>query len=586
MTTERSRPAPDGHQNKRPDPNDDTHRPWVKNYPSDLDFFAEIDTTPVTDRVRNACQKHGRRSALDFLGAETSFQTVWERTEQLCGALQKELGVKKGSRVALLLPNTPYYVFAYYAVLLAGGTVVNCNPLYTVKELSHIVGNAKADIVITLDLKMLFEKAEALVEEGAIETVVVCPFASILPTVKSILFRLFKSGDVSNPARSPIASRVRHFDDLIAANHKAEPAEIDVDHDVAVQQYTGGTTGLPKGAMLSHANISANVSQIDMWCVGEYNPKAKIVSIIPFFHIFAMTTILNAGLANGMELIMLPRFDLKDTLSLLRRKKPNVLIAVPSLTHKLMTDPLSKREDLSCLTFCVSGGAALPKETREAFEKRTGSGRVVEGYGLTECSPVVTCGPVHTEFKPGSIGMPFPATDVRFADLDDPTRQVDIGERGELLVKGPQLMLGYYENEEANAQSFVDGWFRTGDVGYVDEDGHLFLVDRIKDMIIVNGFNVYPKNIEDALYQHPDVDECNVVGMSDPEKGEVPVAFVKLADGARQTEEAMKSFLAEHISRVEMPRMILFRDELPKTLIGKLSKKELREELEAKLDKD
>ncbi len=290
-----------------------------------------------------------------------------------------------------------------------------------------------------------------------------------------------------------------------------------------------------------------------------------------------MTTCLNNGLCNGMEIDMLPRFELKMLIDLVKRVRPELIMAVPTLVHALCGSERGRKTDLSTFLLGVSGGAPLSETVRREFEETTG-GTLVEGYGLTECSPVVCCGPIWAPAKDGAIGQPFPGTDIRFADVEDPTKEVPPGERGEIQVRGPQVMAGYFENEAATADVFVDGWLRTGDVGYVDEEGHVFLVDRIKDLIISSGFNVYPRTIEAVLETHPGVEECNVIGVPDDYRGEAPVAFVKLAAGAEATDRELKTFLVGKLSRIEMPREVIFRDELPKTLVGKLSKKDLRDE--------
>lgn len=557
---------------------DKTVRPWVENYPDGVIWDSPINTTPVHQRVAQAAADNPNALALDFLGAETSFGNMWRDIERLSGALQNELGVKKGDRVALLLPNTPYYVVAYYALLLAGATVVNCNPLYSAPELIHITKDSGADIVITLDLKATFDKAEELHASGAVKTIIVCDFAAALPGLKSLLYRLVKRSDISNVSASKAAGSLVFYKDLIAANHTPKPAKIDADKDVAVQQYTGGTTGVPKGAMLSHANISANVGQIDVYGLGIFNPPSKTVAVLPFFHIFAMTVCLNTPLCNGASVIMMPKFDLKTFIGLVKRTRANILPAVPTLTNAIANAPNLNKADIASIELLISGGAALPNDLRSAFEK-VSDAILAEGYGLTEASPVVTCAGLRSPSKPMSIGMPLPGTDIRFVDVDNPEKPVPMGERGELQVKGPQVMLGYFGDKTRTRDTFIDGWLRTGDVGYIDEDGFVFLVDRIKDLIISSGYNVYPRTIEEALNDHPKVDECNVIGAPDDYRGEVPVAFVKLKDGETITDEDLKTFLTERISVIEMPRDIIFKDELPKTLVGKLSKNELREEL-------
>jgi long-chain acyl-CoA synthetase len=554
-------------------------RPWIARYPEGITWDVTLNLTPVHEQVLAACANNPDAVALDFLGGKTSFGELAKRIRAFAGALQSQYGVKKGSRVALLLPNTPFYAVAYYGVLLAGGTVVNCNPLYTVHELAHITSNAGADILVTLDLKQIFEKAEALVKAGHVKKIVVCHFPDALPGIKKILYSIVKRKDLSTISASPVAGACVWYADLIARNDALNAVNIEPQKDVAVQQYTGGTTGLPKGAMLSHANIAANMSQIDAWGCGLFYPPSKVVAILPFFHIFAMTVCLNVPLCNGTQVVMMPRFELKGFLDLLRRTKPNVLPAVPTLIQALSKVTGADREALDCLEVVVSGGAALPTETRANFAK-VSKALVAEGYGLTEASPVVCCAALRVPSKPMSIGMPLPATDVRFIDIET-NQPARLGERGELQVKGPQVMLGYFGNEAASTEAFMDGWLRTGDVGYVDEDGYVFLVDRIKDLIISSGFNVYPRTIEEALLANPAVDECNVIGVPDEYRGEAAVAFVKLKQGQSITESDLKKFIGDRLNKLEMPREIIFKDQLPKTLIGKLSKKELRDEYKA-----
>ncbi|HTN64413.1 MAG TPA: long-chain fatty acid--CoA ligase, partial [Devosia sp.] len=517
--------------------------------------------------------------AMDFLGGTTSFGDLAKKIIAFAGALQHQFGVKKGTRVMLMLPNTPFYPIAYYGVLRAGGTVVNCNPLYTIKELDHLAENAGADVMVTLDLKMIFEKAEALVEAGHIKSVIVCHFPNALPLVKKVLYSIAKRKDLSRPKASRIANSVTDFDAMIARHETPDAVVIDAAKDIAVQQYTGGTTGVPRGALLTHANIAANMSQIDKWGCGLFYPPAKVVAVLPFFHIFAMTVCMNVPLCNGAQIVMLPRFDLKDLLALLTRTRANILPAVPTLLTAIARAKSATRENLKSVEVAISGGAALSDEVRAEYITKSDA-LLAEGYGLTEASPVVCCAALRVPSKPLSIGLPLPGTDIRFVDPDTGV-VVGIGENGELQVKGPQVMAGYYNDEEATQAAFDHGWLRTGDVGHMDDEGYVFLVDRTKDLIICSGFKIYPRIIEEALMSHPAVDETNVIGVPDSYRGEAPVAFVKLRSGQQVSEADLKTFLAAHISKIEMPREIIFKDALPKTLIGKLSKKELRTEYAA-----
>ncbi|MGB3338873.1 MAG: long-chain fatty acid--CoA ligase [Devosia sp.] len=551
-------------------------RPWISSYPEGIVWDAQVDTRPVHEQVLAACARNPSAVALDFLGGTTSFGDLAKKIIAFAGALQRQFGIKKGSRVALMLPNTPFYPIAYYAVLRAGGTVVNCNPLYTVHELSHITKNAGADLMITLDLQQIYEKAEKLVQAGHVKSLVVCHFPDALPLVKKILFSVAKRKDLAKLGASPITDRIAHFHDMIGRNETPDAVVIDPTRDIAVQQYTGGTTGIPKGALLTHANIAANMSQIDKWGCGLFYPPSKVIAVLPFFHIFAMTVCMNVPLCNGTQVVMLPRFELKSLLNLFGRTRANVLPAVPTLLNAIARADHVTSEQLASLEVAISGGAALSDEVRASFGKKS-KAILAEGYGLTEASPVVCCAALRVPSKPLSIGLPLPGTDIRFVDIDS-GKVVGIGEDGELQVKGPQVMAGYHDNDEATRDAFMDGWLRTGDVGHMDEDGYVFLVDRIKDLIICSGFNVYPRTIEEALMTHEAVEETNVIGVPDEYRGEAPVAFVKLKAGQSVTDDTLKKFLAERLNKIEMPKEIIFKDALPKTLIGKLSKKELREE--------
>ncbi|WP_338721003.1 long-chain fatty acid--CoA ligase [Devosia sp. XK-2] len=551
-------------------------RPWIATYPKGIVWDDHIDTTPVHEQVLASCASHPNAVALDFLGSAMTYGELAEEILAFAGALQSQFGVTKGSRVALMLPNTPFYPIAYYGVLRAGGTVVNCNPLYTVSELGHITSNAGADVLVTLDLKLMFEKAEALVAAGYVKKLIVAHFPAALPLVKKVLYLLVKRGDLADIGRSPQAHTVTWFQAMLNRQDSPAPVAIDRDVDIAVQQYTGGTTGIPKGALLSHANVAANVSQSTKWFASLFKPGNKAIAILPFFHIFAMTTCMNMPLAAGMTVYMMPRFEMKGFLSLLRRSRPNLMPAVPTLISALANSEMATRELLSSIELIVSGGAALPNELRSAFARKS-SAQLVEGYGLTEASPVVCCGPFNGLNKSMSIGLPLPGTDIRFVDVDS-GKVVGIGENGELQVKGAQVMVGYFEDEEATSNAFMDGWLRTGDVGHMDEDGYVFLVDRIKDLIICSGFNVYPRTIEEAVMAHEAVEEVNVIGVPDEYRGEAPVAFVKLKHDHTVSEAELKTFLTGKLNKIEMPKQIVFKQDLPKTLIGKLSKKELREE--------
>jgi long-chain acyl-CoA synthetase len=430
--------------------------------------------------------------------------------------------------------------------------------------------------MVTLDLKLLFEKVEALLRSGALSRAVVGSFPALLPATKAAMFRLFKAKEMARPHVSPERERIVLEGELMAGGRPEIPS-IDPLTDVAVLQYTGGTTGTPKGAMLTHANVHANVQQVTAWAPELADGKERVFGVLPFFHVFALTVVMNFGVAKGAEIIIMPRFHIEDALRLIARTHPTVMPGVPTLFNALMHHPKIKSFDLSSLKFCLSGGAALPIEVKQQFESITGC-KVVEGYGLSETSPVATCNPLDGPVKPGSIGLPLPGTVLSLRDLAAPDKEVPVGEKGEICIKGPQVMLGYYKRPQETADQMVGDYLRTGDVARMDEEGFFFIEDRIKDLIISSGFNVYPRRIEEAIYEHPGVAEVTVIGIKDEKRGEAPKAFVKLKQAASVTEAEILEHLKPRISRIEMPAAIEFRDELPKTMIGKLSKKELKAE--------
>ena len=551
-----------------------TTYPWVASYPPGLVWDQQFTPRPVYPLLDEATSGHPDRPCTNFLGKVTTYAEIGSLVNRMAAGLQRH-GIGKGSKVGLLLPNSPTFIICYFAVLKLGGTVVNYNPLYTVEELTHQIKDSETELIITLDLAVLFEKVEQLLQSGVLPRAVVCSFPSLLPATKSILFRMFKGRQLANPAKSPVAHRLLFEADLIANDGQFTPATIDVENDIAVLQYTGGTTGTPKGAMLTHANIYINVLQSAAFAPSLETAQHRVLAILPFFHVFALTVVLNFGIAKAAELIIMPRFVLDEAIQLIAATRPTVMPGVPTLFNALMNHPKFKNLDFSSLKYCLSGGAALPVEVKERFEAVTGC-KLVEGYGLSETSPVVTSNPLEGLNKPGSIGLPVPGTIISLRDLSDPTREVAPGEHGEVCIKGPQVMKGYWRKPEETAASFVDGFFRTGDVGMMDEDGYFYIVDRIKDLIICSGFNVYPRRIEEALYQHPAVEEASVVGIEDPCRGEAPKAFIKLKRGKTASKAEIMAHLEKKLSRIELPAEIEFRDELPKTLIGKPSKRALK----------
>ncbi len=546
--------------------------PWLKAYPADVDWNAVPPPVPLHERLDDAVVRFGDRPFLDFLGRTYTYAEVGGLTDRAAKGFSL-LGVGKGVRVGLCLPNCPAYVICYYAILKAGGTVVNYNPLYVERELASQITSSNTKIMVTLDLKGLYSKVSNLIAGTELERIVVCPMRDMLPLVKGMLFSVLKRGEVSS-----IPEDLRHVPFSLLVNNGVlkKPVPVDMAGDIAVLQYTGGTTGVPKGAVLTQANLSANAWQVLSWFPAIRQGQEKILAVLPFFHVFGMTVVMNAGVAAGAQIILLPRFDVLEALKVIEDKKPTLFPGVPSIFSAINECPQTKRYDLTSIKFCLSGGAPLALATKEKFEKTTGC-TLVEGYGLSETSPVVTCNPIEGVQKEGSCGLPLAGTVIEIRSPDDPEKILPIGETGEVHVAGPQVMAGYWNGSKIEPGPLTGDRLRTGDLGHLDGDGYLFLMDRIKDVIICNGYNVYPRIIEEAIHRHPAVEEASVVGLPDERRGEVPKAFVKLRAGKSLSEEDLSVFLEDKLSPMERPRFIEFRDALPKTLIGKPSKKLLME---------
>jgi len=538
-----------------------------------VDISTPVHTRRVHEIFDSAAARFPLRPCLDFLGRIYDYKTIADQIDRAAEGF-KQLGVRKGDKVGLCLPNTPYYVVCYYAILKCGGVVVNFNPLYAKREIAYQIEDSGCRLMVTLNLKQIYPKVAACLDETCLKRIVVCEMSSILPPVKSVLFSLFKRSELAD-----VPTDLRHipYDRVIGCKPIDTVVDVAV-NDLAVLQYTGGTTGRPKGAMLTHANLSANVDQLTRW-MPDANPGHEVtLCVLPFFHVFAMTVALNTSINLGAELVLHPRFELGALLKSLDKKRATIFPGVPTIYTAINNSPETPKHDLSHIRCCISGGAPLPVEVKHRFEEITGS-KVVEGYGLSEASPVCSCNPVKGENKEGSIGLPMPCTEIEIRSLSNPELAMPFGEKGEVCIRGPQVMPGYWQNETATRETFIDGWLRTGDVGYQDDQGYTFLVDRLKDVILCSGYNVYPRAIEEALYLHDQIAEVTCIGVPDKYRGQAPKAFVRLKDGVTGiTPDDLRAFLDDKISRIEMPREIEIREELPKTMVGKLSKKELVEE--------
>ncbi|MBP2303479.1 long-chain-fatty-acid--CoA ligase [Azospirillum picis] len=563
-----------------PGPAATSRHPWLAGYPAGIAWDQTFPPMPLHQLFEEAAGRYADRPCLDFLGRRYSYGEVLALVNRAARGFQ-EMGVGPGVRVGLCLPNCPAYVISYFAVLKAGGTVVNYNPLYVERELEHQITDSQTEIMVTLDLKLIYPRIALMLERTALKRIVVCRMAGLLPKVKGALFRMLKRGEV---VAIPRDDRHVDFDALLANGGDPRPARIDGLRDIAVLQYTGGTTGVPKGAMLTHHNLLANARQVQAWFPEVQLGRERMLAVLPFFHVFAMTVVLNMGLACGAELVMLPRFDTEQVLKTIAARKPTLVPGVPTMYKALLGHPQVGRYPMTSIRYCISGGAPLPTELKRRFEQATGC-VLIEGYGLSEASPVCAANPLKGTNKEGSIGLPLPGITIEIRDLEDPSRKLGIGEKGQVAVAGPNIMAGYWGRAEESDRTVVDGFLMTGDVGTMDEDGYVFLLDRLKDLIICSGYNVYPRMIEEAIYQHPDVVAACVIGLPDDYRGQTPKAFVQLKPGATLGADELRSFLSDKISRIEMPTAIEFRDELPKTAVGKLSKKELLAEAEQALSK-
>jgi long-chain acyl-CoA synthetase len=550
---------------------------WTTNYLHPVKWDQHFPPLALHDMFFQSAERMDKSALADFMGRKYSYAEMADAVRRVAKGLQDK-GIGKGDHVGLFLPNVPHYIAAYYGALAAGATVVNFSPLYTVDELTHQVADSGTTILFTVSAAALLPTAIKVLDNSSLKELIVGSVPEALPTVKGWAYRLFKRKEM---AAIPADSRITTYTDLLANNGDYAVQPCIPDKDIAQLQYTGGTTGTPKGAMLSHQNITANARQINLLDPESQVNKPgapsddRILGVLPFFHVFANATVLNRTINNGGEIVMLPRFEAKAALAAVNRTKITSLPGVPTMYQALLDCPDIEETDFISLRACISGGAPLPAELKARFEALTGA-VVIEGYGLTESSGVVSCNPYDGLNKLGSIGQPIPGTDVKLLDKEDPTKPAPEGEPGELAFSGPQVMCGYWGRPEADAEVFVDGYLRTGDVATIDEDGFIFIVDRLKDMIAVGGFKVFPSQVEDVLYKHPSVKEALVIGVPDKYHGEMPRAFVTLQEGASEDGAALTAWLNPKLGKHERVQSVVVMDVLPKTMIGKLDRKALR----------
>ncbi|GER66873.1 long-chain-fatty-acid--CoA ligase [Weizmannia acidilactici] len=526
---------------------------WHAVYQDEIPKEIEVPDYPLHQILAYTAQKFPDQNAISFYGRKMTYTDLYKASLAFASALQQK-GVKKGDRVAIMLPNCPQYVVAYYGTLTAGAIITQVNPMYVEPEIKHILNDSGAETMVVLD--DVYPKVKAVRAETALKNVVV---ASLKPAPVPL-----EDGEL--------------FDAFLQSGGDFTPPRFDPEHDVAVLQYTGGTTGRSKGAMLTHRNLLANLIQTSEYFKPVIEPgKERVLTVIPLFHVFGMTCAMNYAVYTGAESIMLPRFELEEVLKTIKETQPTYFPGVPTMYIAITNHPKAMEYGIHSIKTCNSGSAPMPMGLLREFEEKTGA-VIVEGYGLSEASPVTHCNPVFGRRKPGSIGVGLPSTDYKIVDVATGMEELKPGETGELIVKGPQVMKGYWNMPEETAEALRDGWLYTGDIAKMDEEGYVYIVDRKKDMIIASGYNVYPRDVEEVLYAHPAVKEAVVIGVPDPYRGETVKAYVVLKEGHELSEEALKEFCSAHLAPYKRPKIIEFRNALPKTNVGKILRRKLREE--------
>ncbi|GAB4506515.1 MAG: long-chain fatty acid--CoA ligase [Anaerolineales bacterium] len=555
-------------------------RPWLKFYEPGVPASIPYPDIPLHQNLADAARDYPQSPATIFFDAVLTYQQLDALADRFAAGLQ-QMGVKKGDRVAIYLPNCPQFIIAYYGTLRAGGIVVPCNPLYVARELEHQLNDSGSETIVALS--KLYPVVKAIRDRTPLKRVIVTSIKEYFPPILRFMFTLLKEkkeGHAVDISKDPNSIWFQDF--LRAAPAKPQPVPV-TPQDTACLLYTGGTTGVPKAAELSHRNLVANAVQCAVWCSGRRGQE-KFLAALPLFHSYGMTTCMNAGIYMASPVILLPQFKLKDVLEAINKHQPTIFPGVPTMYVAINNYPDIKEYNLRSIRACISGAAGLPVEVQQKFQELTG-GRLVEGYGLSEASPVTHGNPVFGDCRIGTIGVPFPDTDAKIVDLETGTRELPPGEAGELIIKGPQVMKGYWNRPDETALVLREGWLYTGDIARRDADGYFQIVDRKKDMIIAGGFNIYPRDVEEVLYQHPKIKEAVVAGVPDEYLGEVVKAYVVLKEGETATEQEIIEFCRQNLAKYKVPRIVEFRKDLPKTMVGKILRRVLVEEERAKMAK-
>jgi long-chain acyl-CoA synthetase len=552
-----------------------TEKVWLKQYPEDIPTSLEFPDVPLSQFLTDSYNTSPNKVAIHFMGKDITFKELHESALKFANYL-RSLGVEKGDRVAIILPNCPQSVIAYFGTLYIGGIVVQTNPLYTERELQYQMADSGAKVVLVMDI--LYPRVMKVIKETAIENVIVTGIKDYLPFPKNLIYPFIQKKQYGFSVKVE-HSGSNHLFTEVMKTATATPVEFpsfDPENDLALLQYTGGTTGFPKGVMLTHRNLVANTKMCDAWLSQTKHGEEVVLGMLPFFHVYGMTTVLILSVMTRNKMVLIPKFDVDQALKTIDKLKPTLFPGAPTMYIGLLNHPDIEKYDLSSIKACLSGSAPLPVEVQEKFEAVTG-GKLVEGYGLTETAPVTHANFIWANRISGSIGVPWPNTDAVILRSGG-SEVLPPGEIGEIAIKGPQVMKGYWNRPEDTAATFNDGWFLTGDLGYMDENGYFYVVDRKKDMIIAGGFNIYPREVEEVLYEHEAIQECVVAGIPDPYRGETVKAYIVLKEGKEVTEKELNEYCRQNLASYKVPRFYEFRDELPKTAVGKILRRTLVDE--------
>jgi long-chain acyl-CoA synthetase len=546
---------------------------WHRFYDEGVPFEVDQPKDPLPLQLERTAREFPQTTATEFVGARLTYLQLADQVSRFAASLS-QLGVKPGDRVAIMLPNCPQTIITYYAVLSVGGVAVMTNPMYVEREMIHQFNDAGVKVLVGLD--HLFPRIDKVWKETQVEHLVITSIRDYLPFPLNLLYPL-KAKKQNLNMQVPYSASIHSFKGLVKNSPGNQPRPELAMSEVALLQYTGGTTGVAKGVMLTHSNLAVNVDQITSWLPDIRRGHERFLCVVPIFHVLGMTAVMNWPICLGCTMTLVPRFEIKDFLKTISKAKPTVAILVPTILTAMVNYPEISKYDLSSINYVVSGSAPLPVEIMNRFEELTGS-VILEGYGLTESSPVTHVNPVKSKRKPGSIGIALPSTDCRITDIETGTEEQQVGQTGELVIKGPQVMKGYWNMDDETAKTIKDGWLYTGDIAHMDEDGYVFIVDRKKDMIIAGGFNIYPRDIDEVLYEHPKISDAVTIGVPDEYRGETVKVFVVVKPGETLTEEEVIAHCKEKLAAYKVPRLVEFREELPKTMVGKVLRKELRAE--------